>query len=87
MRVGTRYLLIVPNAYHNGGTQLLSREPDGSFLDFRPKVEQRGFRRVRSDQKYLDNCFNPFGINTCQYSFKQQNAREAGERGTSEVGN
>ena len=64
VRVGAHYLFIVPNAYHNGGTLLLSRETDGSFLDFRPEVESRGFRLVHSDQKYFDDSFDQFGINT-----------------------
>jgi hypothetical protein len=54
--------------------QLLSREPDGRFLDFRPEAEKRGFRLVRSDQQYPDDSFNPFGINTYQYLPERQGA-------------
>jgi SAM-dependent methyltransferase len=74
VRVRARHLFIVPNAYHNGGTQLLSREADGTFLDFRPEIEQRGFRLVQADQKYRDDSFTPFGINTYQYLFERADA-------------
>ena len=68
-RVRARYLFVVPNAYHNGGTQLLSREADNRFLDFRPDIEARGFRLVRCDAKYLNDSLHQFGINTYQYLF------------------
>jgi len=72
--VQARYLFIVPNPYHNGGTQLLNREADGSFADFRPAIEQRGFRLTHCVPKYRDASLHPFGINTFYYLFERDSA-------------
>jgi len=66
-------LMIVPNPYHNGGTQLYSREADGRFQDFMPELLRRGFRLVRRDAKYLDENLHQFDINTYQYLFQRGN--------------
>ena len=68
---GARYLFVVPNPYHNGGTKLLSREADGTFVDFLPAIEQRGFRLAHSAPKYRDAGLYPFGINTFYYLFER----------------
>jgi hypothetical protein len=69
--VRARYLFVVPNPYHNGGTQLISREADGSFRDFLPLIEQRGFRLAHRAPKYRDESLHPFGINTFYYLFER----------------
>jgi hypothetical protein len=69
--VQARYLFVVPNPYHNGGTELLSREADGTFVDFRPAIERRGFRLTHSAPKYRDTSLRPFGINTFYYLFER----------------
>jgi hypothetical protein len=56
---------------HNGGTQLPSREADGSFNDFRPLIAQRGFRLAHRAPKYRDESLHPFGINTFYYLFER----------------
>jgi hypothetical protein len=71
VRMNVPRLMIVPNAYHNGGTQLLSRETDGSFKDFMPELERRGFRLEQRDAKYLDASLHQFNINTYQYLFRR----------------
>ncbi len=67
--IGARNLFVVPNAYHNGGRELLSREPDGDHLDFRAEIERRGFALKACEPKYRDESFSPFGINTYYYLF------------------
>jgi SAM-dependent methyltransferase len=73
-RVRARHLFVVPNAYHNFGTKLLSREADGGFLDFLPEIERRGFRLMASEPKYRDPALNPFGVNTIYYLFERKSS-------------
>jgi SAM-dependent methyltransferase len=67
--IGARNLFVVPNAYHNGGRELLSREPDGRYLDFRVEIDRRGFNLKACEPKYRDESFSQFGINTYYYLF------------------
>jgi SAM-dependent methyltransferase len=71
VQAGARHLFIVPNAYHNGGLQLLSRERDGRYLDFLPAIERRGFRLLAREPKYRDTSLHAFGINTYYHLFER----------------
>lgn len=71
VRAQCRHLFIVPNAYHNGGLELLSREPDGSHRDFLPAVRARGFRLLAREPKYRDTSLHRFGINTYYHLFER----------------
>lgn len=66
-RHGVRYLMIVPNAGNHCG-QLL-RNNIGQ--DMMPLVEQRGYRLIARDSKYLDPEVQKFGLNpTCHWLFE-----------------
>jgi hypothetical protein len=57
-------LLVVPNT----GTELLSREVDGSSRDFLPLIESRGYERVAIRPKYAESPFvQRFGLYPSHY--------------------
>ena len=62
-----RYLMVVPTA-----DRLLSREQDGSSIDFLDEIERRGYRLIAKDQKYLDPPVQRFGVSpTYHYLFER----------------
>lgn len=70
-----RFLLIVPNALGNGGTQLLSREPGETFHNFLGLVEASGYERVAIDPKYDNPELQRYGgvSPTCYHLFRFRN--------------
>jgi hypothetical protein len=66
-----RYLMIVPNREHHGGTRLLSREVNGEQLEFQPVLESRGYRLIQREPKYLDAIVQAHGVSpTYHYLFE-----------------
>lgn len=66
-----RYLMIVPNTGNHGGTRLLSRERDGSSLDFSRALATRGYRLLATRPKYLDPIVQKHGVSpTYHYLFE-----------------
>ena len=63
-------LMVVPNAMDNGGTRLLSRETDGTWLDLMPLFRAKGFELVATEPKYLDPAVQVHGVSpTHHYLF------------------
>ena len=56
------YLMVVPDAVGQETPHLLSMEKDGSRLDYRPLIEQRGYQAIACDPKFLDNTVQANGI-------------------------
>jgi len=77
-RVGVVPITHAPPTDPDGGTQLLSRDAGGSFHDFRPAIEQRGFRLLHSAPKYRDESLLPFGINAFYYPFERHASSTTG---------
>jgi putative sugar O-methyltransferase len=70
-----RYLLIVPDAYSNGGHRLLTRETTGyhenQMKDYLPELQARGYRLVEKRPKFLDPNVQRYGISpTYHYLFE-----------------
>jgi len=55
-RSGIEYLFVAPNRIR-GRSELLSKEPDGKRLDFRPLIENRDYALVGTRSKYKDSPF------------------------------
>lgn len=72
VRANAHHLFIVPNAYHNGGLRLLSRESDGTYRDFMLALQARGFRLLAQEPKYQDTSLHRFGINTFYHLFERR---------------
>ena len=67
------YLMLVPNALDNGGTQLLSFEKDQSRADYQPLLEKYGYQKVASEPKFRDPIVQANGISpTHYYLFKRE---------------
>ena len=62
-----RYLMVVPNAERDGGTQLLSKEADGRGLDFSSAIQQRGYKPILRQPKYLDPSVQTYGLSPTYY--------------------
>ncbi len=66
------YLMVVPDAIAPDGLHLLSLEKDGSRLDYRPLIEQRGYTAIACDPKFLDPTVQANGIDaTHHFLFKK----------------
>lgn len=70
-----RFLLIVPNALGNGGTQLLNRAPDETFRNFQGILGGSGYQRVAMDPKYDNPELQRYGgiSPTCYHLFELRN--------------
>ena len=70
-----RFLMVAPDAYSNGGHQMLTRETadyDASQMrDFMPEILARGYKLVDKRPKYLDSNVQRYGVSpTYHYLFE-----------------
>jgi len=70
-----KYLMIVPNAYSNGGHRFLTRESasydENQMKDYLPELQSRGYRLVEKRAKFLDANVQRYGISpTFHYLFE-----------------
>jgi len=70
-----RYLMIVPDAYSNGGHRFLTRETSSydekQMKDYLPEVQARGYRLVEKRPKFRDANVQRYGISpTHHYLFE-----------------
>jgi len=70
-----RYLMIAPDAYSNGGHQMLTRETAAydakQMRDFMPEILARGYKLVEKRPKYLDPNVQRYGVSpTYHYLFE-----------------
>jgi SAM-dependent methyltransferase len=61
------HLMIVPNADWHGGRELFSFEPDRTRKNFRPLLEERGYRLTTMEPKYREASMQQFGITPTHY--------------------
>jgi SAM-dependent methyltransferase len=61
------HLMIVPNRFALGGMALVSREADGSGLDYRPELERRGYRLRTMRPKYRHRSVQTHGVSPTHY--------------------
>ena len=58
-----RYLMIAPNKEGpQGGQEFMSREGDGSSLDFLPIILESGYKLIAREPKYLDAGVQKYGV-------------------------
>jgi len=63
-----RYLFIVPNAGHDGGANLLIREPGKPEpTDFMPEIFARGYRLIKKRAKYAKPVIQKYGVSPTHY--------------------
>jgi SAM-dependent methyltransferase len=70
-----KYLMIVPDAYSNGGHRFLTRESasydEKQMKDYLPELQARGYRLVEKRAKFLDANVQRYGISpTYHYLFE-----------------
>jgi putative sugar O-methyltransferase len=70
-----KYLMIVPDAYSNGGNRFLTRETasydEKQMKDYLPELQARGYRLVEKRAKFLDANVQRYGISpTYHYLFE-----------------
>jgi hypothetical protein len=70
-----KYLMIVPDAYSNGGHRFLTRETasydEAQMKDYLPAIQARGYRLVEKRAKFLDSNVQRYGISpTHHYLFE-----------------
>ena len=61
--LGIRYLMIVPNAYQEGGSKLLTNKRE----DFSGLINKHGFRLRIKEPKYLDPLMQRLGLYPTYY--------------------
>jgi hypothetical protein len=67
-RLDIRYILIIPNAYEDGGNRLLNNERE----NFQGIIEKNEYRLILKTQKYADPLVQQFGLYpTCYYLFEK----------------
>jgi hypothetical protein len=62
-----RYLLIIPNAEDNGGTKLITLEPDRRRIDYLPEIEARGYRLKATRPKFAAPSVQKHGVSPTHY--------------------
>lgn len=62
-----RYLMIVPNAEDNCGTQLVTLETNHRRVDYLPEIERRGYRLVSRRPKFTASSVQQHGVSPTHY--------------------
>jgi SAM-dependent methyltransferase len=60
-------IMVVPNAGSHDGARLLSREIDGSGLDFRPLLDECSYTLAHMEPKYADPALQQLGVTPTHY--------------------